>query len=252
MADVRECGQVRPLLAELAARALTGQERAGVLRHTAGCLTCREELAELAKIADELLLLAPEKQPPVGFESMVVARLTGVPPGEEETVATSARPRRVARRAGRRLTGTRRTRRAVAVLAASAVLVAAAVLGGLAVHAGSAGDRATAERYRQVLQTASGSYLRAEPFRTAYGARAGTLFLYQGSPSWLLVSVTAAPTDGRYEMFVANAAGVAYPIGTCQMSSGTGTAAYRLAMPVRDVTAVRLVGPAGVVLTADP
>ncbi|NUT32570.1 MAG: hypothetical protein HOV79_05785, partial [Hamadaea sp.] len=73
------CDEVRPLLAELAAGAVTGQERALALRHVGGCDACRAELAGLTRAVDELLLLAPQVEPPAGFESALLARLAAEP-----------------------------------------------------------------------------------------------------------------------------------------------------------------------------
>ena len=50
MDEMPDCVAVSPLLAELAAGAATGYERAQALRHVDGCLACRRELAELARV----------------------------------------------------------------------------------------------------------------------------------------------------------------------------------------------------------
>src|SRR5262245_42378735 len=80
MDELRECSQIRPLLPELATGAATGHDRARVLRHCAGCAACRHDLAEYARVADEVLLLAPVHEPPAGFESAVVARMRSTTP----------------------------------------------------------------------------------------------------------------------------------------------------------------------------
>src|SRR5689334_25223691 len=85
------CEQTRSLAAELALGIADGAERAQVLEHLAGCAECRRAVAELSEVTDELLLRAPEREPPVGFESRVLARL------EEPQPVT--RRRRRARRA---------------------------------------------------------------------------------------------------------------------------------------------------------
>jgi len=74
----------------------------------------------------------------------------------------------------------------------------------------------------------------------AAGEQAGTVFLYQGNPSWLLVTVTSAPTDGRYEIHVLDRGGVARTVDSCQLDNRAGTAGYRLDIPVSRVAQVQL------------
>jgi hypothetical protein len=66
MTDSPGCHQVREVAAELALGVLAGQERAEALQHLAGCSSCRRHVAELAEVADELLLLTPSREPPWG------------------------------------------------------------------------------------------------------------------------------------------------------------------------------------------
>jgi hypothetical protein len=107
------CDEVRAVAAELALDELMGSERAAALSHLAGCAECRAEVADLAAVADAVLLLAPAAEPPAGFESRVVARLTPAP----------------SRRRGR--------------LMAVAAAVAAAVLGGVIGFAAQGDDDRT-------------------------------------------------------------------------------------------------------------
>ena len=72
------CGTVEELAPELALGQLPGHERAAVLAHLAGCVGCRTLVEELSAVADSLLLLAPEDEPPVGFESRVVEQLSDI------------------------------------------------------------------------------------------------------------------------------------------------------------------------------
>ena len=74
------CDEVRAVAAELALDELTGAERAAALTHLGSCAGCRAQVADLAAVADSLLLLAPPVEPPAGFESRVVARIAPAPP----------------------------------------------------------------------------------------------------------------------------------------------------------------------------
>jgi hypothetical protein len=191
-------------------------------------------LPHAARAADDLLLLAPRQEPPAGFESTVVSLLPTVPP-PSGSAPSAPDARRFLRRRWP---------------ATAAAIITALVVGVAIAQARTADDRDLADRYRQTLATSSGRSLHALVIQTDTGARAGTLFLYEGSPSWVLVSVTAAPTGGPYRMVVVSRDGATNAIGTCRMRDGTGTAAYRLDMPVSAVSAVQLISPEGLPLTA--
>src|SRR3954453_20251578 len=69
------CEETREIAAELALGIVEGEERGRALQHLAECPDCRLKVEELSEVADELLLLAPHREPPVGFESRVLAPL---------------------------------------------------------------------------------------------------------------------------------------------------------------------------------
>lgn len=75
--DERHLGD--DVLAALALGELSGRERADALGHLLGCGACREQVDAMVAVSEQLLLAAPEAEPPVGFESAVVDRL--VPDG---------------------------------------------------------------------------------------------------------------------------------------------------------------------------
>ena len=56
-------------------------------------------------------------------------------------------------------------------------------------------DHQTAERYRESLDQADGRYFQAEPLAEEDGDRGGVAFGYEGSPSWILVTVDPAHRD---------------------------------------------------------
>ena len=143
----------------------------------------RRHLEELSSVADDLLLLAPTQEPPVGFESRVL----------DELEERSERPER-------------RRRRPLIAVAAAAV---AALVTASAMWLAFDDDRDLADRYRETLAVANGKYLAAAPLSAAGGRRAGTVFGYEGDPSWVLVTVyeSARPEPGRYELEVITAKG---------------------------------------------
>jgi Putative zinc-finger len=156
------CEEMRALAPEIALGILEGEERATALEHLAECPDCRRHVEQLSEVADELLLLAPHREVPVGFESRALAPLR-----------PKSRPRR------------RRRWLQVLVPAAAA---AAAVAITLAIVSD---DLRTASHYRHTLDEAHGKEFESYALRQG-GEPAGTVFSYKGSPSWVLVNLDPA------------------------------------------------------------
>lgn len=183
MNDELSCEQVRALAADLAIGIADGQERDAALRHAAACAECRLLVSELSAVADDLLLLAPAHEPPPGFASRTLARMT----------PSSPQPRRRATRRALRSTATRRPW--VTRLAVAASVAAALALGAGAVYHATSGDRRLADSYRAVLTQGHGSFFAAAPLQSPAGTL-GNVFGYQGQPSWLFATLnqsTAQP-----------------------------------------------------------
>jgi hypothetical protein len=230
MADSHPGDIMRSLLSELATGAIAGDERALVLEHLVDCGPCRQELARLTRAADALLAFAPQVEPQPGFESRVLASL-----------GTSAPAPHPSRRPGpRRGGGGRRRHRAVRLLTAAAIAVTALTGGAMLTHWRDQDERTIADRYRQTLAVADGEFLTAGPLTNSEGLRAGTVFLYQGKPSWVVVTVTAALADGRYEMLVVDREGDYHPAGYCVVRNHAGTSGYQLPLPVSSVAKIKL------------
>jgi len=73
--SLMSCAEVQEAAPELALGVLGGAERAEVVHHVDHCARCRAVVAQFAEAADALPLLAPELEPPAGFEVRTVARL---------------------------------------------------------------------------------------------------------------------------------------------------------------------------------
>src|SRR3954467_14261846 len=73
------CQETRELASELALGVVEGEERGRALHHLADCPECRAEVEKFSDLADDLLLLAPHREPPVGFESRVLGELLPAP-----------------------------------------------------------------------------------------------------------------------------------------------------------------------------
>src|SRR3954452_6455327 len=147
------CVAFRELAPELALGIADGKERAQALEHLAGCAECRRHLEELSVTVDELLLLAPERETPVGFESRVAEKISP--------------PRRERRWWQRPL--------ALAGTAAAAAAVAAGVMALV-----YRDDHNVASMYHATLAEANGSYFTASRIEAPGGAGVGQAFAYEG------------------------------------------------------------------------
>ena len=78
------CDAFDDAVTELALGHLSEPQRSALLAHAGTCARCAAELADVVTVTDGLLELAPEVEPPVGFEQRVAA-----PPSRSR----SSRPR---------------------------------------------------------------------------------------------------------------------------------------------------------------
>ena len=198
----------------------SGDDRARALKHLAGCADCRRELEDVTATVDELLLLAPEHEPPPGFDARVLSAMQ--PPATRQH-----RPR---------------------VLLAVAAAAAVAVLGaGLAWWQGS-DDRDLADQYRDTLAVADGEYLRAGNL-TVDGISTGNVFAYEGKPSWVFVTVEGAKS-GTYHVELVTSDGQSRWLGLCKVRDGSGSWGTTVDVPVGSVERVEMSGDGLPTMTA--
>jgi hypothetical protein len=245
MNEKSDCDAVSPLLAELATGAATGHDRDRALRHVGGCAACRQELTELARVADDLLMLTPERQPPTSLEHAVLQRIATL----SGDANSPAKPKRWPDLA--RLRHSRSVRVGVRFATVFMVLALAAFGGAAAAYAWTSTDRHMADRYRETIAAAGAQYPTATPVTATNGDVVGHVFLYHGSPDWVMVSLTSAPESGDYNMVVQTKDGVSYPAGTCVVTGSQGTAGYPLQISAAQVASIELSRP-GIQLTAHP
>jgi hypothetical protein len=205
------CEEVRELAPELALGIVEGEERGRALEHLADCPECRRRVEELAEVADQLLLLAPHREVPVGFESRVLGR-----------VLPSPRPRRL---------------RLVLAPAAAAVAAAAIVL------AIVAPDLRTASHYRHTLDQANGKEFESYALR-AGDTHVGTVFSYEGSPSWVHIDVDAGHRAGLTAADLVTDDGTQVPLRWFHMDPGGGSGGSIPVNP-KHVSVLRLSGAPG-------
>ena len=168
------CADVRESAAELALGTVSGPERAAALEHLAGCADCRAEVESLADVADSLLLLAPQAEPSLGFETRVTERMAG---------------------AGLGLSPSRSRRRPLVVVMVAAAAVLGIVLGFTGLyerHRSTSLDR----EYVNALRVLGGKALLAGRLSGADGRGTGEVFVYDGHPSWVFVTVSDADASG--------------------------------------------------------
>lgn len=216
MTEGERCRQTRELAAELALGIADGEERARALMHAAGCDDCREELERLSTVADELLALAPEQEPPLGFELRVLRALE--PPAPP-----------------------RARRRPWLALVAAVLAVAAATAGGMLLAFRD--DRRLADEYRATLAHAQGYYFGAVELEDARGTRAGTVFAYGGAPSWITITVVPEARSAVAGAELVTLDGSRIPLPSFQLEDGVWGGA--LPLGPGEVAAVHLLDRGG-------
>lgn len=237
MVEPSSSHDIADTLAEIATGAASGPDRARVLSHLTGCEDCRRELAELTKVADEVLLVAPEHEPPAGFESAVLARIAAEghrSPAITEPPAVVVPSRR------------RRVLRSLA-MAAAAVVIAAGAAG--AVWQTTADDRELAAGYRETLDVAHGRAFTAAPLLDSAGVQVGHVFVYEGEPSWVFTVLGRAPEPGRYDIVVATDTWTE-TVASCRAETVNCGAGATIDADLDQIDYVRLTSPGGVTLTA--
>jgi anti-sigma-K factor RskA len=208
------CADVRELAPELALGILSGAERAEVVLHVNGCARCLASVAELTEAADAIPQLAPEAEPPPGFEAGVLHRL-----GERE----------------------RRTRRrwiaAAAAVAAGAMIVSVTVVRVI-----------DAKDTTPVAATGTTTPAVGEPVPVAM--QGGPLNLAAGwafvnDQHGVAVSVDYGIPSGSYAVQVVPTRGEPTAIGTIEVVDGRGHWTGTSSDPLRAGAQIALVDPAG-------
>jgi hypothetical protein len=69
------CPDVRDVAPDFAFGILDGEVRSDVLLHLDHCTSCQRYVSELSETADAIVLLAPEAEPPPGFERRALDRI---------------------------------------------------------------------------------------------------------------------------------------------------------------------------------
>jgi len=201
-------------LAELALGALTGRPRAQALSHVESCPHCAEELEQLSRVADAIVQVAPEVEPPVGFEVRLFDRM-----------GVSDR---------RRLFRPSRW-----VLAGVAAAAAALALGlGLTLPS-SAPTTATAQAHH-------GKAISADLVEN--GATVGHVVAVGGTQPWMSMMLADSTARGTVDCIVVTTDGVTHHVGTFVARKGYGAWIAPLHVEPADIRAAEVVSPSGTVI----
>jgi anti-sigma-K factor RskA len=237
--NAMNCAEFGDVAAELALGVLTGRERADALAHLDHCDACREHVHQLTATGEELLGLLPSSEPPPGFETRVMERLglTGAGPRQVRSLREKQRPRAGTRRPfGTMNRGTRR------ILAAAAVVVAVAVaaLGGWGLRGAGAG--ATSASPKPALSTVA--------LLSADHENAGEVFVYNGDPRWMYMTVDLDSGNGTVICQLISADGHVTTVGSFKLNGGYGSWGSPAWAGDGTPVGARLVTPDGTVLAS--
>ena len=201
-------------LAELALGALTGRPRAQALSHVESCPQCAEELEQLSRVADAIVQVAPEVEPPVGFEVRLFDRM-----------GVSDRRRRF---------------RPSRWVPAALVAAAAALALGLGLSLPSSGPTtATAAAHH-------GKAISADLVDN--GAAVGHVVAVGGTQPWMSMMLTDSTARGTVDCIVVTKDGVPHQVGTFVARQGYGAWVAPLHVKPADIRTAEVVSPSGTVI----
>ena len=224
------CARYTDDLAELALGVLTGRDRARALAHADECPRCSEELEQLSRVADTVLQVAPEVEPPVGFESRLFERMG---------VNDAPKP---ARRRLRTLVplGSIRPRQWVPAAVAAAAAFAALGLGLSTASAPPAVQSTATHGTKTVL---SGNFVQA-------GETVGHVVAVGGSRPWMSMMLEDSTAQGMVDCVVVTRDGVTHVVGTFMAHDGYGAWVAPLHMDPKDVRTAEVATPDGAVIAS--
>lgn len=218
-----ECPGVETLAPEIALGVVTGDERATALAHIGHCASCRRLVEELAAVADPLLLLAPEVDPSIGFESRVLAQTAEAAASAPPPPTLVPRRRPAARPSRRRRLGL------VAAAAAATLLVGA---GGLLIGRALVADEPPVRTALAV--SASG---RATCRAFAYGEQEAWVFVNLEAPKeWTADYTVEITTEGG---------GTPATVGRFHLQDGSASFGAKVGVPASRLRAVRVLDASG-------
>lgn len=207
------CAQVRDLASELAFGVIVEPERTQMLSHLASCSDCQEHVSHLVSVADLLLILSPEVEPPAGFENRVLSQIGIKPPLMQ------------------------RKKYIVASSVAAAIIMLLSVIGTHLLD--QQHDRFTTQ-YVAALKALGGSSLKAAKLENAEGIDVGEVFVYKGHPSWMFISIDASGISGTAKTSLYFMGHAPIDMVGPRLVHGQGSWGSRIKMPSASVYLVRV------------
>jgi hypothetical protein len=216
------CVDVEGSLAELALGVLPGDDRAVVLAHMESCKRCQAEAERLALTADTLLQLAPDVEPPVGFEVRLFERLGISEPIPEVNVAR--------KRIGGTLTRLSNRGRVLVATAAVTLGVALGFGGGWVANPGTS----MASQSNEYGASGSTATLLSDNHAV------GTVSTFAGTPGWMLMTVHGGNISGWVTCEVTLVNGRQVAVGSFRLDQGYGAWSARLPVSAQDIRSARV------------
>jgi hypothetical protein len=217
-------------LAELALGVLTGRERARALAHVDTCPRCADELEQLSRAADAVLLAAPAQEPPAGFEVELLDRM-----GVRAVI-----PRK------HRLAWTPRWATAAVASAAAAV----AALGvGLGVTLSS--SPGSPQLSTSPVAEAPATHMESAKLTAEGGRTVGHIVYSEGTKPWMAVMLANPGPHGRtgtYKCVVVDKHGVTHTVGTLVAKDGYGAWYAPLQINPNHLSRAEVVSSSGAVI----
>jgi len=213
-----DCVQYEDDLAELALGVLTGRERARALSHVESCPRCAEELEQLARAADAVVAMAPEAEPPLGFETRLFEKM-----GIEQV----------------RPTRRRRPRYWIPATVAAAVAALAVGLGlGLSSSPAPTGT-AQGVQHHGAVETAA---------LVENGEHVGRVDIFGGRKPWVQMALDDSSAHGVVHCVVVTDDGKVHQVGTFVARDGYGAWAAPLHVDPATVRSAQVMSLSGTVI----
>jgi hypothetical protein len=213
-----ECVLYEDDLAQLALGVLTGRERARALAHLESCPRCAEELEQLSRAADAVVAVAPEAEPPLGFETRLFERM-----GIEAARAT-------------------RRRRPRFWIPATAAAGVAALAVGLGLGLASSPPPTTSahgDHQDRALQTAA---------LIEHGENVGHVDVFGGARPWMRMTLDDSTARGVVRCVVVTDDGTVHDVGSFVSTDGYGAWAAPLHVKPATVRSAQVMSPSGTVI----
>jgi anti-sigma factor RsiW len=211
--DRASCEAISANLLEFALGTISGNHRSVLIEHLESCSDCRAELASLTAVTDSLLWLAPQAEPPLGFESRVVERFS-------DSAAPMAR----------------RHHRALWLVAAALIFVVSFGIG-TTIHEGTSKTPSATSKPLTARLMSDGEVL-------------GQVFVSPGRPPWLYMSVDDDSLTGVAWCEVTLKDGRVVDVGSFSLKHGYGAWTSRLNVAANQIRGAELIGASGAVIAS--